>query len=85
MDIIYTIMLVFMTGSFCVISFLVGTLSRKQNNRVNLNPIKSYKKHKEIKEQTKANDLKQRKLAVMLENINNYDGTSRGQKPIPND
>lgn len=85
MDIIYVIMLVFMTGSFCVISFLIGSLSNKGNNRVNLNPIEAYKEHKELKEQTKANDLKQRQLTVMLENINNYDGTPRGQKPIPND
>lgn len=82
MDIIYVIMLVFMTGSFCVISFLIGS---GKNNKMNLNPIEAYKEHKEIKEQNKTNDLKQRQLATMLDNINNYDGTPRGQKKIPNE
>ena len=81
MDIIYVIMLVFMTGSFCVISFLVG--AGRGNTRVNLNPIEAYKEHKEQKEQSKAYDLKQRQFATMMENVENYDGTSRGQKDIP--
>lgn len=81
MDIIYVIMLVFMTGSFCVISFLVG--AGRNNAKVNLNPIEAYKEHKEQKEQSKEYDLKQRQYATMMENVENYDGTSRGQKDIP--
>ena len=81
MDIIYVIILVFMTGSFCVISFLVG--AGKGNTRVNLNPIEAYKEHKEQKEQSKAYDLKQRQFATMMENVENYDGTPLGQKDIP--
>lgn len=81
MDIIYVIMLVFMTGSFCVISFLVG--AGRGNTRVNLNPIEAYKEHKEQKEQSKAYDLKQRQFATMMENVENYDGTPLGQKDIP--
>ena len=80
MDIIYVIMLVFMTGSFCVISFLIGG-GRK--TKVNLNPVEAYKEHKEKKEQEKTYDLKQRQLATMLDNINNYNGTPLGQKEIP--
>ena len=80
MDIIYVIMLVFMTGSFCVISFLIGG---GRNNKVNLNPVEAYKEHKEKKEQEKTYDLKQRQLATMLDNINNYNGTPIGQKEIP--
>lgn len=82
MDIIYVIMLVFMTGSFCVISFLIGA---GRNNKVNLNPVEAYKEHKEIKEQIKTNNLTQKQVAVMMENIDNYDGTATGQKDIPNE
>ena len=82
MDIIYVIMLVFMTGSFCVISFLIG--AGRGNTRINLNPIEAYKEHKEQKEQKEAYDLEQRQLATMLRNIERYDGTSRGQEDIPN-
>ena len=83
MNIIYVIMLVFMTGSFCVLSFLVGVLS-SLGRKINLNPIENYKGHKEIKEQIRINDLDQRQIATMMENIDNYDGTSTGQKDIPN-
>lgn len=81
MDIIYVIMLVFMTGSFCVISFLIG--AGRNNTKVNLNPIEAYKEHKEQKEQEKAYDLEQRQLATMLRNIDRYDGSSLGQEDIP--
>lgn len=81
MDIIYVIMLVFMTGSFCVISFLVG--AGRGNTRVNLNPIEAYKEHREQKEQSRKYDLKQRQFATMMENVENYNGTPLGQKDIP--
>lgn len=84
MNIIYVIMLVFMTGSFCVLSFLVGVLS-SLGRKINLNPIENYKEQKEIKKQIRINDLEQRQVATMMENIDNYDGTSTGQKDIPNE
>lgn len=82
MDIIYVIMLVFMTGIFCVISFLVGA---GRNNKVNLNPVEAYKEHKEEKKQQAEYNLEQRQLAIMMENIETYDGTATGQKDIPNE
>lgn len=82
MDIIYVIMLVFMTGTFCIISFLIGN---GRNNKINLNPIEAYKEKKEIQKQVQESDLERRQLATMLENIENYDGTSIGQKDIPNE
>ena len=85
MDIIYVILLVFMTGNFCVISFLVGTLSVTNKNKVSLNPIKAYKEYKETKEEEQEINLEQRQTAVMLENINIYDGTPTGQIDIPNE
>ena len=80
MDIIYVIMLVFMTGSFCVISFLIGN----GKNKITMNPIEAYKEHKEVQRQREEYDLVQRQNATMMDNINNYDGTSVGQKDIPN-
>lgn len=85
MDIIYVIMLVFMTGSFCVISFLIGAGRGNGRARINLNPIEAYKEHKEQKIQKEAYDLEQRQLAAMLRNIDRYDGSSLGQEDIPID
>lgn len=85
MDIIYVIMLVFMTGSFCVLSFLVGMLGSFGKNKVNLNPVKAYKEHKEQEKQKEAYDLEQRQLATMLRNIERYDGSPLGQEDIPNE
>lgn len=78
MDIIYVIMLVFMTGSFCIISFLIGN-----NKKMSLNPIQNYKEHKEIQKRKEESDLKSRQIKTMLENIDRYDGTSIGQRDIP--
>lgn len=84
MDIIYVIMLVFMTGSFCVISFLISLLiGAGGNNKIRLNPIEAYKEHKEVKEVEKVMNLKQRQEAAMLRNVDRYDGTSLGQEDIP--
>lgn len=83
MDTIYVIMLVFMTGLFCVLSFLVGVLSTQTKNKINLNPVEAYKEHKEIKKQKEEYDLEHRQLEVMMENIENYDGTPTGQRDIP--
>ena len=78
MDIIYVIMLVFMTGSFCIMSFLIGS-----NRKMSFNPIQTIKEHKEVQKRKEAADLKSRQTKTMLENIERYDGTSRGQKDIP--
>ena len=85
MDIIYVIMLVFMTGMFCVLSFIVGVLGMLSKRKINLNPIEAYKEHKEQKEQKEAYDLEQRQLATMIRNIDRYDGSSLGQEDIPID
>lgn len=83
MDIIYVIVLVFMTGLFCVLSFLVGVLSTLGKSRITLNPIEAYKEHKEQKQQQEEHNLEQKQLETMLENIENYDGTPTGQRDIP--
>lgn len=45
----------------------------------NLNPFDMAREHKEKKEQR----LEQDRVKTLLENIDNYDGTSIGQKDIP--
>lgn len=79
-----TIFCMLMMGIFMLLAFLVGvkTAQKVQNDEtVEIpNPIKiveEIKEHKEQKEKEKAVD-------VMLENIDNYDGTGIGQKDIPN-
>lgn len=84
MDIIYVMMLVVMTGFFCVLSFAIGVFS-VFGRKTNLNPIETFKEQKGIKEQTKISDLNRRQFATMMENINTYDGSSTGQKDIPNE
>lgn len=84
MDTIYVMMLVFMTGFFCVLSFAIGVFC-SFGRKINLNPIETYKENKEIKEQIKISDLERRQFATMMENINIYDGSSTGQKDIPNE
>ena len=67
---IFSMMLVFMTGSFCVISFLIG--ANERNKKINLNPITAIKEHKEEKRQEEERDLELRQKKVMWENIENY-------------
>ena len=52
-----------MTGSFCVISFLIG---QGRTNKVNLNPIEAIKEHKEQKEQERIYDLQQADILIII-------------------
>lgn len=72
-------------GLFIIVSFVLGIyLGQKlnRNEQININPIKAiddYREEKEIKEHFKE---EQSKFDIMLENIDNYDGTSIGQKDV---
>jgi hypothetical protein len=73
-----------MMGIFMLLAFLVGvkTAQKVQNNEIVEIPspikvVEEIKEHREQKEREKSFD-------VMLENIDNYDGTDIGQKDIPN-
>lgn len=83
MDFIYVIMLVFMTGSFCIMSFSIGILIGKCRTDFDLNPVKNLKKQIKIKKEQEEYDLAQKQNAIMMENINNYSGSSIGQVDIP--
>lgn len=72
---------IFVTTSFVIGVYLGQKLNR--NEKIEVNPIKVVEEHieenkikREIKEETS-------KLEIMLDNIDNYDGTGIGQKDIP--
>ena len=49
----------------------------------NLNPIDAVREHRAQKEAQKQAEWEQIRLNTIMENIDNYDGTDRGQKDIP--
>ena len=88
MNIVIVFILISLTGMLCIISFSIGVFSAELR-KINLNPIETYKeqkKEKKIQEDSiRQNELETRQLKTMMENIENYDGTSLGQKDIPNE
>jgi hypothetical protein len=79
-----TIILVMLMGGMNLLAFLIGARVGQKvvnNEPVELptiNPITLYKEHKDKEEMSK----EQEKLNTMLDNINNYDGSSANQKEI---
>ena len=56
------------------------------NKEIQINPMKVYKKYKEEKKQDEEKEKfvkEQEQTKIMIENIENYDGTGMGQKDIP--
>ncbi len=80
-----TIIICTIFGVFILLSYTLGLkngqrLSKKEDITLpECNPIKVVKKEIEDHELKK----KQEALEVMMSNIDNYDGTSAGQKDIP--
>lgn len=72
-------------GVFIIISFILGArvgqkIVKGEEVKIELpNPVNKIREHKEIKEAEK----EQTKMDIMVENIDNYDGTDLGQKEIP--
>jgi hypothetical protein len=79
-----TIILVMLMGGMNLLAFLIGArVGQKVVNNApvelpTINPITLYKEHKDKEEMSK----EQEKLNTMLDNINNYDGSSANQKEI---
>lgn len=81
------ILLVLIVGSMNLLSFYLGIKVNKKDENKTLSATKIYKKHKEKKEEQKNQEeykKQQEEINVMLENIEVYDGTSIGQKELPN-
>lgn len=81
------IILVFIVGAFNLLSFYLGSKTKSQNTKeIQINPMKVYKKYKEDKIQNEEKEKfvkEQEQTRIMIENIENYDGTGMGQKDIP--
>lgn len=79
-----TVILALIVGGMNILSFLIGAktaqkLQKGEEIKVpTLNPMKAYQEHREEVEASK----EQERMETMLENINNYDGSSLGQKDI---
>ena len=83
-----TILLIAVNGFFCALCFILGAkLGQKvvrgetiETPKISaLNPLKAYEEHKE-KEAVKQEI---NKLEIILNNIEKYDGTERGQEDVP--
>jgi len=80
-----TIIICTIFGVFLLLSFVIGArvgqkIVKGEEVKVEVpNPIKAIERHLETARVEKEAD----KLSVMMENIDNYDGTDLGQKEIP--
>lgn len=79
------VLLILAAGAVNVLCFFIGakvgqTVSKGETIQTpEVNPIKAYKEHKAQKEADK--DAK--RLEVIMQNIDAYDGTGRGQSSVP--
>ena len=81
-----TVLIVLVTGALCVACFFVGAKvgqAVSKGEKIEIpspsGPIKAIREHKDRKEA----DAEAKRREVIYENINNYDGTGRGQKDVP--
>ena len=78
------ILLVLGNGIMILFAFIIGARTAQKLDRgekielPNINPMQTYREHREKVEASK----EQERLNTMLENINNYNGTSLGQKDV---
>ena len=85
---IETIIICTIFGIFLIVSFIIGArVGQKivKGEEVKItppNPITVVKEHHENKELKKELDKEQERLQIMMENIENYDGTGARQQVI---
>ena len=85
METLITILLsTLMTGTLCCICFLIGAKVGQKVSKgeavelPSVNPIKAYEKHKEQKHA----EAEKNRIETVLYNIDNYNGSSIGQKDV---
>lgn len=84
MDII-TVILILVVGTLCIVSFYLGTkVGQKvaKDEPIVLPSIDPMKPIRE-RESRRITEREQQKYDVILQNIDNYDGTSMSQKDVP--
>ena len=84
MDTVFIIVLLMLMGVMNLLAFLIGARTAQKAHRgeeikmPTLNPIKAYDEHIEHIRASKEEEEKN----IMLENINNYNGTPLGQRDV---
>ena len=79
------VLLMLSTGALCIVSFMVGArvgqkVSRGEEIKLpTVNPLELVREREDRKEAQR----EQERLDTILRNIENYDGTSRGQEDVP--
>ena len=80
-----TVLLILVIGLINVLCFFLGAkvgqkvINQEPIELPKINPIEAHREYRANKEQQK----EQERYQTMLDNINNYNGTSLGQKDIP--
>lgn len=83
------ILLALVVGTLCIVCFFVGakvgqTVSRGETIEVpELNPVKIVRESRERRQEAQERRKEERRLDVILQNIESYDGTGLGQKDVP--
>lgn len=81
-----TITLILAIGALCVVCFVVGAKVGQKVSKgepiemPNLNPIEAIRERQHEKEAKREAERQQDELVTLMENIENYNGTSAGQK-----
>ena len=77
-------LLILVTGTLCIVCFFIGAkVGQKVSNGEavelpSVNPLKVIKEHQNKKEAEK----EQSRIETIMQNIEKYDGTSRGQEDV---
>lgn len=79
-----TIIIIVLMGAMNLLAFLIGARTAQKADRgeeiklPTVNPMQAYREHREQTEASK----EQERMNIMLDNINNYDGTGTHQRDI---
>ena len=77
-------LLILVTGTLCIVCIFIGAkLGQKVSNGEtvelpSVNPLKAIREH----QNKKAAEQEQSKIETIMQNIEKYDGTSRGQEDV---
>ena len=72
-------------GALCLVCFVIGARigqAASKGEKIvtpSINPLKVHKEHQARKEA----EMEQNRLDIILQNIEKYDGTGRGQADVP--
>ena len=81
---IETLLIILAVGALCIVCFFIGakvgqTVSKGETIELpSINPLEVYRKHEAKREAEK----EQNKIDTIMQNIECYDGTSKGQKDV---